>query len=125
MMITIARASASRRSRAQARTSRRNEAPADEPGTPSVVAGGVRLGDSSICIHKLYLYHARASRATVNSAEFVRRAANLESTTVSAASYDAIAMAPRVALILPALDEERSEERRVGKECRSRWSPYH
>ena len=21
--------------------------------------------------------------------------------------------------------EERSEERRVGKECRSRWSPYH
>ena len=26
-------------------------------------------------------------------------------------------------LLLPALD--RSEERRVGKECRSRWSPYH
>src|SRR3712207_1932022 len=23
------------------------------------------------------------------------------------------------------LDESRSEERRVGKECRSRWSPYH
>src|SRR5258707_15319396 len=22
-------------------------------------------------------------------------------------------------------DEARSEERRVGKECRSRWSPYH
>jgi len=22
-------------------------------------------------------------------------------------------------------DIERSEERRVGKECRSRWSPYH
>ena len=21
--------------------------------------------------------------------------------------------------------ESRSEERRVGKECRSRWSPYH
>ena len=21
--------------------------------------------------------------------------------------------------------QERSEERRVGKECRSRWSPYH
>ena len=21
--------------------------------------------------------------------------------------------------------KERSEERRVGKECRSRWSPYH
>ena len=24
-----------------------------------------------------------------------------------------------------ALTEQRSEERRVGKECRSRWSPYH
>src|SRR2546422_11371934 len=24
-----------------------------------------------------------------------------------------------------ARDNERSEERRVGKECRSRWSPYH
>ena len=23
------------------------------------------------------------------------------------------------------IDSERSEERRVGKECRSRWSPYH
>src|SRR5258708_31372347 len=26
---------------------------------------------------------------------------------------------------LRALDDLRSEERRVGKECRSRWSPYH
>ena len=25
----------------------------------------------------------------------------------------------------PAIDLTRSEERRVGKECRSRWSPYH
>ena len=24
-----------------------------------------------------------------------------------------------------ALKRSRSEERRVGKECRSRWSPYH
>ena len=26
---------------------------------------------------------------------------------------------------VPYLKGERSEERRVGKECRSRWSPYH
>ena len=25
----------------------------------------------------------------------------------------------------PFLADARSEERRVGKECRSRWSPYH
>ena len=30
-------------------------------------------------------------------------------------------MLPRVLLFTA----ERSEERRVGKECRSRWSPYH
>ena len=29
------------------------------------------------------------------------------------------------ALISPAARLCRSEERRVGKECRSRWSPYH
>ena len=28
-------------------------------------------------------------------------------------------------LVYPPVFEERSEERRVGKECRSRWSPYH
>ena len=28
-------------------------------------------------------------------------------------------------LLVPAYSEVRSEERRVGKECRSRWSPYH
>ena len=27
--------------------------------------------------------------------------------------------------IIKAAVETRSEERRVGKECRSRWSPYH
>ena len=28
-------------------------------------------------------------------------------------------------IITPQRDDNRSEERRVGKECRSRWSPYH
>src|SRR5689334_18499648 len=27
--------------------------------------------------------------------------------------------------LLELVEQERSEERRVGKECRSRWSPYH
>ena len=27
--------------------------------------------------------------------------------------------------VIQAYGEARSEERRVGKECRSRWSPYH
>src|SRR2546427_7134091 len=31
----------------------------------------------------------------------------------------------RMKCFLPAVNVRRSEERRVGKECRSRWSPYH
>ena len=30
-----------------------------------------------------------------------------------------------LAIKLNISDRHRSEERRVGKECRSRWSPYH
>ena len=42
-----------------------------------------------------------------------------------------ISVKPNMALLGPRLGQEvrnlleRSEERRVGKECRSRWSPYH
>src|SRR6266508_1623516 len=32
---------------------------------------------------------------------------------------------PTVSLTGPDIAGSRSEERRVGKECRSRWSPYH
>src|SRR2546422_11153288 len=28
-------------------------------------------------------------------------------------------------VVVEIVDDGRSEERRVGKECRSRWSPYH
>ena len=39
-------------------------------------------------------------------------------------------MKPEYYIGIDMIDEEhkqlfRSEERRVGKECRSRWSPYH
>ena len=38
---------------------------------------------------------------------------------------DAFDILGRIAFPLFAFFAERSEERRVGKECRSRWSPYH
>src|SRR2546425_7871958 len=37
----------------------------------------------------------------------------------------ALPVAPEVVAINCAAVVARSEERRVGKECRSRWSPYH
>ena len=36
-----------------------------------------------------------------------------------------IAEKPSVAKSIASALGARSEERRVGKECRSRWSPYH
>src|SRR2546422_7835621 len=39
-------------------------------------------------------------------------------------SPELFSLAPSSLLLLPAW-VGRSEERRVGKECRSRWSPYH
>ena len=32
---------------------------------------------------------------------------------------------PKVSRRKEIIKDQRSEERRVGKECRSRWSPYH
>ena len=37
----------------------------------------------------------------------------------------AIREAQQLVLKLAGVGQRRSEERRVGKECRSRWSPYH
>ena len=53
------------------------------------------------------------------------------STAASTASSTAASAAPAAAgkvyylNFKPEQDQDRSEERRVGKECRSRWSPYH
>src|SRR2546426_12391387 len=46
---------------------------------------------------------------------------------IAAAVSDVIAEARRQSPLREAVEEgeARSEERRVGKECRSRWSPYH
>ena len=38
---------------------------------------------------------------------------------------DASAVVKTADFDLPVRRDRRSEERRVGKECRSRWSPYH
>src|SRR2546430_3348263 len=43
-------------------------------------------------------------------------------TQMRAQRYGAVPVARRVGGLS---DSIRSEERRVGKECRSRWSPYH
>ena len=47
-------------------------------------------------------------------------------TSISEAQVDEVKLyGPLLVLHHLAEEIERSEERRVGKECRSRWSPYH
>ena len=44
---------------------------------------------------------------------------------LSAGIYSYLFLAQRSLLKIQQIVRQRSEERRVGKECRSRWSPYH
>ena len=46
------------------------------------------------------------------------------STILTANGYEAMRAASG-AEAMSMISSHRSEERRVGKECRSRWSPYH
>ena len=60
----------------------------------------------------------RLDENTISQVESIISAANAAAS--EPLTRDAAVPAPRVVLL-----EDRSEERRVGKECRSRWSPYH
>src|SRR5687767_8810731 len=81
---------------------------------------------------------ADAARATADTARLAaeKAAADAEAARVAAAAQaDGAARNARIAAAAQAAgaarnaaaqsEQERSEERRVGKECRSRWSPYH
>src|SRR3712207_9422320 len=46
-------------------------------------------------------------------------------THISFKSFDGSVTRVPYPLLPQMAEDQRSEERRVGKECRSRWSPYH
>ena len=68
---------------------------------------------------------APAGRSRIESAEQVRAEARLERERMLTRlrEHGLLGDDPSEREIVEALT--RSEERRVGKECRSRWSPYH
>src|SRR3712207_499648 len=63
---------------------------------------------------------ATASWSDANNNSYTPVTASVSVTVGFAAGVDA----QSAATVTPA-SPSRSEERRVGKECRSRWSPYH
>jgi len=100
----------------------------------AIGAGGVAV---AVAIALLYsqIRHQRATHVALKNAE-ARVAGIVESAmdpiiTIDAdqrilvfnAAAEQVFRWPRDAVLGEPLD--RSEERRVGKECRSRWSPYH
>src|SRR2546422_6201351 len=79
-----------------------------DPGTPEFIQAA---GDA-----EYYLGLARRM-----GGEFFRSAPNLKLVQLLSAGYDHVDVEAARKAGVPV----RSEERRVGKECRSRWSPYH
>ena len=83
-------------------------------------------GRNSDCVEKFFqssnsaaLFPEYVSRAVMQGMERADILPNLVATVtdIEGMDYRSIASVPS--------EDDRSEERRVGKECRSRWSPYH
>src|SRR3989441_12074929 len=87
-----------------------------------VIAGGrapeyLRLNDAVLQLVRHFFTEDKPVAAICHGAQILTAAGVVKRRKVSA--YPAVAPEVRLA------GAERSEERRVGKECRSRWSPYH
>src|SRR3712207_7601437 len=79
---------------------------------------------SDVCSSDLRTDTAPHTRQRMSSEERKVLAGTLAGTTIE--WYDFFIYAQAAGLVLaPLFLAPRSEERRVGKECRSRWSPYH
>ena len=80
--------------------------------------------NEEIVARAIYASHIPTVSAIGHETDFTisDRVADLRAPTPSAAAE---IVAPDQYVLRQQLDEVRSEERRAGKECRSRWSSYH
>ena len=77
------------------------------------IAGDAEAG----AVEPIHLLSALLTSGERNISVIIERI-GADPAQLSRATQEAIDRAPKVT-------GDRSEERRVGKECRSRWSPYH
>src|SRR3989449_11228992 len=84
-------------------------------------AAGAEISTSEIEV--LLQRYAAAWRK--HDVDELRRIGQITSEAQAAALRDYFARVDDLDVEVQLLEVRRSEERRVGKECRSRWSPYH
>ena len=91
----------------------------DLTGRTAVIVGGSGgLGEAMA--HSLSQAGAAIALVGRNQAKLDKVAGDLKGAKVETFTADMTSESD-----VARLAEDRSEERRVGKECRSRWSPYH
>src|SRR3989449_11332963 len=96
------------------------------PGNPTVEPELYRMVPAGVSIHFARLDSAASASAPGAPAGMEDRTrAYVESLPGPAGTLAAVNPAVVVLAFTAASYANRSEERRVGEECRSRWSPYH
>src|SRR3989442_3537024 len=77
---------------------------------------------SDVCSSDLFTHHvARVVGEALSEVKPLLR----DRATITAADINSVERAVEREILIVSAELKRSEERRVGKECRSRWSPYH
>ena len=86
---------------------------------------GLHIGSSALSSFQVATNTTANNIANVKTTGYTRQAATLQAKDAInvTARYGSVGTGVTVTSIKQQRD--RSEERRVGKECRSRWSPYH
>src|SRR3712207_9166306 len=79
---------------------------------------GTKVEQAGIIRHGAKMLHAVANATVPKVTVVLRKAYGAGYYVMNGRAYE-----PDLIVAWPSA--ERSEERRVGKECRSRWSPYH
>ena len=106
---------------------------ADGPPDPATAANPTEFVDR---MNQLRIWAGQPSLRRLEQLGGLTRAASGHATKALPASTTSYVLSGKAGTRLPrlrfveryvasCLTAQRSEERRVGKECRSRWSPYH